>query len=173
MILILDTACHCFTYWPLCKTKSTFIFWVFLVKQMGFIDNFCLLQQGRLFLLHGYFIYLFFKILLIFVQTEGKGRRKRRRDISVWLPLICPQLGTLPIVQACAVTGNGTDSPLVHRPVAQSTASHQPGLISFIKCVVVFWVAVGIFFQSLGKSVWFSHCFSDESINCFSFIPLY
>ena len=35
----------------------------------------------------------------------------------MWLPLTCPLLGTWPATQACALTGNRTTNPLVHRPV--------------------------------------------------------
>ena len=40
---------------------------------------------------------------------------ERERNISVWLPLVHPQLGTRPTTQACALTGNQTSDPLVHR----------------------------------------------------------
>ena len=50
------------------------------------------------------FIYLFL--------DRGEGREKERvRNINVWLPLVGPQLGTLPAMQACALTGNGTGDP--------------------------------------------------------------
>ena len=45
------------------------------------------------------FIYLFFE--------RGEGREKEReRNITVWLPLACPQLETWPATQVCALTGN-------------------------------------------------------------------
>ena len=47
----------------------------------------------------------------------------RERNINVWLPLSCPLLRTWPATQACALTGNWTDNPLVHRPVC-SPLSH-------------------------------------------------
>ena len=37
---------------------------------------------------------------------EGKGGRKRERNISVWLHLMRPPPGTWPATQACALTGN-------------------------------------------------------------------
>ena len=36
---------------------------------------------------------------------EGK-ENERERYMNVWLPLVCPLLGTWPKTQACAVTGN-------------------------------------------------------------------
>ena len=39
--------------------------------------------------------FFFFKILFILFLEKGEGREKEReRDISVWLPLTCPQLRT-------------------------------------------------------------------------------
>ena len=47
----------------------------------------------------------------------------------MWLPLTRPLLGTWPTTQVCALTGNQTSDPLVHRRVGvQSTEPHQPGL---------------------------------------------
>ena len=37
------------------------------------------------------------------------------KNIKVWLPLVHPQVGTWPATQACALTGNRTSDPLVHR----------------------------------------------------------
>ena len=42
--------------------------------------------------------------------------REKERNINVWLPLVCPLLGTWPATQACALTGNRTGDSLVHRP---------------------------------------------------------
>ena len=44
------------------------------------------------------------------------GGRKKERNINAWLPLMHPQLRTWPATQACALTGNQTNDPLVHRP---------------------------------------------------------
>ena len=55
------------------------------------------------------FIYLFLE--------RGEGRDKERaKNISVWLPLTHPPLGTWPTIQACALTGNQTGNPLVRNP---------------------------------------------------------
>ena len=55
-------------------------------------------------------------------RGEGK-EKKRERNISVWLPLAHPLLGTWPATQACALTGNRTVDPLVSRP-ALNPLSH-------------------------------------------------
>ena len=61
-------------------------------------------------------MYIFLKTLFILFLDRGDGREKQReRNIHVWLPLTCPLLGTWPETQACALTGNRTGDPLVHR----------------------------------------------------------
>ena len=51
-----------------------------------------------------------------------------------WLPHACPQQGTWPATQACALTGNSTGDPLVRR-LALSPLSHtsQVSHCSFLK----------------------------------------
>ena len=62
--------------------------------------------------------YLFFLWFLFYLCLDrGEGREKeRKRNINVWLPLMHLQPGTWPATQACALTGNQTRDPLVHRP---------------------------------------------------------
>ena len=60
---------------------------------------------------------LFFKIFYLFIFREEKGGRKRVRETSTCGCLSCaPLLGTWPATQACALTGNRTDDPVVDRP---------------------------------------------------------
>ena len=48
----------------------------------------------------------FFKNIL-FIFDRGEGREEEReRNIGVWLPLTRPLLGTWPVTQECALTGN-------------------------------------------------------------------
>ena len=68
-----------------------------------------------------YFSFLnFFERFYVFIfrdrGREGK-EKERERNIIVWLPVMCPHLGTWPATQACALTGNRTGNPLVCRPV--------------------------------------------------------
>ena len=56
------------------------------------------------------FIYLF---IYLFGVQDGR-EEERERNINVWLPLICPLLGTWTTTQGCALTGNQTGNPLVH-----------------------------------------------------------
>ena len=73
---------------------------------------------------------LFFKDFIYLFLERGEGREKERgKNINVWLPLKHPLLETWPATQACALTGNRTGDPLVHRPALKSTEPHQPGLL--------------------------------------------
>ena len=45
------------------------------------------------------------------------------RNITVWLLLVCPSLGTWPATQARAPSGNRIGDPLVHR-LALNPLSH-------------------------------------------------
>ena len=83
------------------------------------VDNKCNLRIILFFFLQVYFFLRFY----LFSEREGKGGRKRIRETSMcgrninWLPLACPQLGTQPTIQTCALTGNQTGNLLVHRRV--------------------------------------------------------
>ena len=48
---------------------------------------------------------------------------KKERNINVWLPLVCPLLGTWLATQACSLTGNPTNDTLVCR-LALNLLSH-------------------------------------------------
>ena len=55
-------------------------------------------------------------LFILFLQRGERREKDRKRNINVWLPLVCPQMGTWPATQACALTGNLTSDPLVFRP---------------------------------------------------------
>ena len=62
-------------------------------------------------------LFYFLKCFIYLFLERGEGREKEgERSINVWLPLAQPPLGTWPVTQACAPTGNQTDIPSVHRP---------------------------------------------------------
>ena len=63
-----------------------------------------------------YFVLSLFEYFIYLFLERGEGREKEREiNINLWLPLMCPQLGTWPITQACALIGNRTGDTLVHR----------------------------------------------------------
>ena len=64
------------------------------------------------------------------IFRERKGRRKRERNINVWLPLACFLLGTWPAAQVCALIGNRTSNPLVCRPVLNPLTHTSQGFFS-------------------------------------------
>ena len=78
-----------------------------------------------LFIISIFFFYLFVfqKHLFIYFQREEGREKQRERNINVWLLLVRPLLGTWPTPQACALTGNRTGNPLVHR-LALNPLSH-------------------------------------------------
>ena len=53
----------------------------------------------------------------------------RERNINMQLPLTHPVLGTWPATQACALTGNPTCDPLVHRPALNPLSYTSQDLI--------------------------------------------
>ena len=60
----------------------------------------------------------------LFLFRQRRGREKEReRNISVWLPLTHPLLGTWPATKALALTGNRTSDLLVPR-LALNPLSH-------------------------------------------------
>ena len=62
--------------------------------------------------------------MFIFIFRERGREGEREINISVWLPLQCPPLGTWPETQSCALTGNRTGDPLVQR-LAVNPLSHK------------------------------------------------
>ena len=74
--------------------------------------------------------FLFFKDFIYLFIDRGEGKEKEReRNISVWLPLVRPVLGTWPAPQACALTGNRTSDPLVCRPVLNPLSHTSQGYL--------------------------------------------
>ena len=84
------------------------------------------------------YIFIFFKLKILFIQREGKGRRKRGRETSMCGCLLCPPLGTWPVTKACALTGDRTSNPLVCR-LMLNPQSHtsQGSFYFFTPCDVV------------------------------------
>ena len=88
-----------------------FTTWVCMPKQYSFT---CL-------------FWTFYLFVCLFLES-GKGREKEsKRNINVWLPLMCCPLGTWPATQACALTGNRTSDPLFCRPVLSPLSYSSQG----------------------------------------------
>ena len=75
---------------------------------------------------------VFFKRCYLFLDRREGREKERKRNINLWLPLMSPLLGTWPATQACTLTGNWTEDPLVCKPVL-NPLTYQPGhsLVSF------------------------------------------
>ena len=89
--------------------KDLSTFYIFFIKDTVFL----------VFTVLNISIFLFYSLIF----TEGEEGRKRDRNIREWLPLKGSLLGPWPETQACALTGNWTSDPLVHRP-ALNPLSH-------------------------------------------------
>ena len=74
---------------------------------------------------------LFCLLIVINILYLFRGGREGEREgnISVWLPLMCPPLGTWPTTPACAPTGNRTGDPLVRRPALNPLSHTSQGLL--------------------------------------------
>ena len=83
-------------------------------------------------------LFFFFKDCIDLFLERREGREKGKRNVNVWLPLACPLLGTWPATQACALTGNRTNDPLVCR-LALNPLSHISQARSYIFLLV--WVS--------------------------------
>ena len=64
-----------------------------------------------------YILFFFFRLFIYLFLERGERREKEERNINVWLPLVCPLLGTWTAIQASALTENQTGDPLVRRLV--------------------------------------------------------
>ena len=67
-----------------------------------------------------------------YLCLERVGGREKERDRNInGLPLAHPQLGTWPVTQACALTGNPTGDLSVHRPALNSLSHTSQGHVYF------------------------------------------
>ena len=64
-----------------------------------------------------YFLLISYFLDFIYFFRERRREGERDRNINVWLLLVCPLLGTWPITQAYALTGNQTGDPFFCRPM--------------------------------------------------------
>ena len=78
--------------------------------------------------------------LFIFKENVGKDK-DRERNITVWFPLILPQIGPWLGTQACVLIGNRTSDPLVlrlaHNPLTYTSQGHM--YMHFIHLVIHGW----------------------------------
>ena len=72
---------------------------------------------------------IFLKDFIYLFLERGEGREKEKdRNSNVWLPLVCPLLGTWPPTQACALDWELNRQSFGSQAGTQSTEPHQPGL---------------------------------------------
>ena len=75
----------------------------FLLYAYIFLGSFFAIFKNFLKDLHFYFCKDF---IYLFLERGERREKEREKNIHVWLPLMCPPLGTWPATQACALTGN-------------------------------------------------------------------
>ena len=78
----------------------------------------------------------FFKDFIHLFIEGGEREKAKERNISVWLPLARPLLGTWPTTQAYALTGNRTVNPLVCRPALNPLSHMSQGIILLIWLII-------------------------------------
>ena len=108
---------------------------------------------------------LFLKDFIYLFLEKGEVREKdRERNINVWLPLMYPQLGIQPATQACALTGNWTGYPLVHRPGLNPLSHTSQGKRFW---VFFFKDFIDLFFRERereGEREWEKHWFAKDLV---------
>ena len=77
----------------------------------------CVLVWVSLNLSHLEFIKLLFLIFICLFLERGQGRERGRETSMCGCLSHAPYLGTWPATQSCALTGNWTSDPLIHRPM--------------------------------------------------------
>ena len=78
----------------------------------------------------------FLKRIYLFIFRKKGIEGERERNINVWLPLTCPPLGNRPTTQACALTGNRTSDPSVHRSALNPRNHTSQGSIHVLVSVL-------------------------------------
>ena len=73
------------------------------------------------------FFVCFKGFIYLFLERGEEREKERERNISLWLPLMCPLLVTWPATQACALAGNGTCDSLVRRLVLDPLSHTSQG----------------------------------------------
>ena len=83
------------------------------------------------------FFFNFKGFFYLFLDRGKRREKERERNISVWLPLTYPLLGTWPVSYACALTENQTSNPLVCRlvfnPLSHTSQGLEPPVFKQVK----------------------------------------
>ena len=93
--------------------------------------------------------------LFIFGERGKQKEKERERNISVWLPLVCPLLRTRPGTQACALTGNWTSNPWLCSLTLNPLSHISQGLTYIFYCLFIENKSVISNWQSLHWSYFF------------------
>ena len=83
-----------------------------------------------------FLFFSFFKDFIYFSSERGR-EGEREGNISVWLPLAHPLLGTWPTTQACVLTGNRIGDPLVLWPMLNPLSHTSQAHLLFLPVSLV------------------------------------
>ena len=78
-----------------------------------------------------FFFLRFYLFIYLFLET-GEGRERGKETSLHGYLLHTPHLGTWPTTQACALTGNQTNDPLVHRPTLNPLSHTSQGKVLYL-----------------------------------------
>ena len=92
----------------------------------------CCTMGLRFYLALSVIIVIIFLRFYLFIFRRERREKERERNISVWLPLACPLLGTWLATHAWALTGNWKDDTLVRRPALHPLSHTSQGIIVII-----------------------------------------
>ena len=70
-------------------------------------------------------------VTYIILDRGGREGKREAEKHQLWLPLAPTLPGTWPTTQACALTGNQTSDPLVHRPAFNPLSHTSQGMSSY------------------------------------------
>ena len=85
---------------------------------------------------HDFFLVIhadFKDFIYLFSERRDRREKERERNINVWLPLVHSLLGTWPATQACALTGDQTCDPSVHRRTLNPLSHTSQGFVLVAK----------------------------------------
>ena len=118
---------------PWCRTSLLFNFLSVLVVRGGAV---CLPTPPSWFSFFRFFKKDFYYFIF---RQRGRERGEKERNISVWLPLMCPPLGNLACHPDMCPDRESNQRPFGLQTSTQSTELHQPGLEYFL---IYFFVVI-------------------------------
>ena len=73
------------------------------------------------------FVFMFKDFIYLFLDGGEGWEKEGERNVNVWLPLVCPLLGTWPATQARAPDWESSQRLFGSQTGVQSSEPHPPG----------------------------------------------